>query len=311
MSTPAPSVCRIFCDEALACLLVGGLAIGVSLVSGAPAAPALLVVILASCLLAIFLGVRARRQIRRSNGRLRGSGAVAWGIGIAILAVCVALLPQSTHCTGMAPAAARNNLKQIGLALESYHRDHGRFPPSAVYSPDGRPLYSWRVLILPYLDQKDLYDEFDLKEAWDGPHNRELLARRPAVYGPVGIATDSTLTYSQVFIGHGAAFEGRQGTTLADFPDGPERTLLVVEAGAPVPWTKPVDLPYTVAGQLPALGGVFQGRSGPFGFGGTDGCNVVFADAGVRLIPRSALAKPALRALVTRNGSESASGFEL
>ena len=81
-------------------------------------------------------------------------------------------------------------MKQIGLALRSYHQDQGRFPPAVVYSPEGRPLYSWRVLILPYLEQKDLYDEFDLNEAWDSPHNRELLAKRPAVYGPVGIVIE-------------------------------------------------------------------------------------------------------------------------
>jgi len=89
---------------------------------------------------------------------------------------------------------------------------------------------SWRVLILPYLEQKDLDDEFDRNESWDSPHNLKLLARRPSVYDSVRISADPTLTYSQVFVGKGAAFEGRQGVTLADFPDGPDRTLLVVEA---------------------------------------------------------------------------------
>jgi hypothetical protein len=235
------------------------------------------------------------------------AGCLLWGL--AAVAVCMALFPQSTYCRGMRPAAALNNLKQIGLALENYHRDHGRFRPSAVYSKDGRPLYSWRVLILPYLEQKELYDAFDLSEAWDGPHNRELLARRPAVYDPVGIVVEPGLTYSQAFIGKGAAFEGREGTTLADFTDGPERTLLVVEAGEPVPWTEPVDIPYAAATRLPALGGVFKGGSGLFGIGGSDGCNVVFADAKVRLISRRKLAEPAVRALITRNGNESTGGF--
>ena len=201
-------------------------------------------------------------------------------------------------------------MKQIGLALAAYHHDHGRFPPQAVYSPEGRALYSWRVLILPYLERKDLYDEFDLNEAWDGPHNRKLLAERPAVFDPADIAVDSTLTYFQVFIGEDAAFEGRQGMTLADFTDGADRTVLVVEAGEPVPWTKPADLPYTAAAHLPALGGVFNGGTGPFGFGGTDGCNVVFADSSVRFIPRGKLADPALWALITRDGKESNDEFQ-
>jgi hypothetical protein len=245
-------------------------------------------------------------QVRAGNGLDRGSGLAAWGLGMAIGAVFLVLvLPPSTNCSGARAAQARNNLKQIGLALEAYHRDHGRFPPQAVYSPEGRPLYSWRVLILPYLEQQALYDEFDLNAAWDCPHNRKLLARRPAVYDPVGLIVDTTLTFSQVFVGKGAAFEGRQGTALADFKDGPEHTLLVVEAGEPVPWTKPADVPYKPAAQVPTLGGVFKGGSGLFGFGGTDGCNVVFADAGVRFIPRRELADQAIAPLITRGERES------
>ena len=295
---------------AVASFVLGGLAIGYSLLDAVPGDLALDVVMLAASPLSVVLGVWARRHVRRSNGRMRGSGLAAWGIGMAIATVFVSLLPQGTHCTGARPAAARNNLKQIGLALDNYHHDHGRFPPSVVYSPDGRPLYSWRVLLLPYLEQKDLYDDFDLREAWDSPHNGELLARRPTVYDPVGVATDPTLTYSQVFIGEGAAFEGRQGTTLADFPDGPERTLLVVEAADPVPWTKPIDLPYMAGTQLPPLGGVFKDRSGAFVFGGVDGCNAVFADTRVRFIPRGKLAEPAFRAFITRNGKESTNDSE-
>ena len=152
--------------------------------------------------------------------------------------------------------------------MQNYHQDHGRFPPSAVYSPDGRPLYSWRVLILPYPEHKDLYDQFDRNEAWDSPYNRDLLARRPFVYAPLEIImADPILTCSQVFVGEGTAFEGRQGTTLADFPDGPARTLLVVEAAEPVPWTKPIDLPFIAGAQLPPIGSVLTESFQGAGFG--------------------------------------------
>jgi Protein of unknown function (DUF1559) len=295
---------------AVASSALGGLGMGCSASDTVLAEPALVVVMFASSLISVLLGVRARKQVRRSSGRVRGSGLATWGIVMAIGLVVVSLLPRSTHCTGMRPAQALNNLKAIGLALENYHQDHGRFPPSVVYNPEGRPLYSWRVLILPYLEQKDLYDNFDLNEAWDSPRNRQLLARRPAVYDPVGVAAEPTLTYSQVFVGKGTAFEGREGTTLTDFPDGPERTILVVEAADPVPWTKPIDLSYTAGTQLPSLGGVFKDRSGPFGFGGVDGCNVVFADTRARFIPRGKLAEPGFRALITRNGRESTDDSE-
>jgi hypothetical protein len=304
VSTPVTSESHpVYTHTAVASIVLGGLAFGCRLVDAVPANP-LVAVMLAASLMSIFLGVVARRQVRRSKGRARGSGLAAWGIGMAITTVFLSLLPQSTNCSGARPAQALNNLKQIGLALVNYHDDHGRFPPSAVYGPDGRPLYSWRVLILPYLEQKDLYDAFNRNEAWDSPHNRELLARRPGVYDPVGVAAEPTVTYSQVFVGVGTAFEGRQGTTLVDFPDGPERTILVVEAGDAVPWTEPIDLRYAAGMQLPPIGGVFKGRSGMFGFGGVDGCNAVFADGRARLIHRKKLAEPAFGALITRNGKE-------
>src|SRR5438067_2250340 len=67
---------------------------------------------------------------------------------------------------------SRNHLLQIGLALHRYYQAHGGLPPAAVQSKDGRPLYSWRVLVLPYLEEQALYEQFDLDEPWDGPHNR-------------------------------------------------------------------------------------------------------------------------------------------
>jgi prepilin-type processing-associated H-X9-DG protein len=202
-------------------------------------------------------------------------------------------------------------LKQIGLALSNYREDHGRFPPAVVFSSEGRPLYSWRVLILPYMEQKDLYDKFDLNEAWDGLHNRELLAQRPSLYDPAGIVIDPTLTFDQVFIGVGTAFDGRQGTTPNDFPDGLDKTLLVVEAAEPVPWTKPIDLPYMEVAQLPPLGGVFKASTRPFDTRGADGFNVVFADGSVRFILKRRIKESTLRALITRNGREpiSSEGF--
>src|SRR5262249_19251820 len=75
-----------------------------------------------------------------------------------------------------------NNLKQIGLAMHDYHRAHGTFPPAYSTSPDGKPLLSWRVHILPFLGQKALYDEFHKDEPWDSEHNKTLISRMPAVY---------------------------------------------------------------------------------------------------------------------------------
>jgi Protein of unknown function (DUF1559) len=292
--------------KALASFVLGGLAIGAGLMAVRLGFPAPLVVMLAPSLFSILLGRLAQWEVRQSNGRVQGSGLAGWGIFMSVVGIVFLLLaPQVSHCGGARRAQAANNLKQIGLALSSYREDHGRFPPAVVYSPDSRPLYSWRVLILPYLEQKALYDKFDLNEPWDSPHNHELLAQRPSVYDPVGIDVARTLTYFQVFIGVGTAFEGRKGTTLDDFPDGPERTLLVVEAADPVPWAKPMDLPYMAVAQLPPLGGVFEETYRPFDATRADGFHLLLADTSVRFVRRGTIGEAALRALITRNGNES------
>jgi hypothetical protein len=77
----------------------------------------------------------------------------------------------------------RNNLKAIGLALYNYADAHGgTLPPAYVADAHGRPLYSWRVLILPYIEQRPLYDRFHLDEPWDSPNNRTLIASMPFTY---------------------------------------------------------------------------------------------------------------------------------
>ena len=75
-----------------------------------------------------------------------------------------------------------NNEKQIGLAIHNYISVHESFPPAYTTDKAGKPLLSWRVLILPYIEQDALYKEFHLDEAWDSPHNKALIARMPAPY---------------------------------------------------------------------------------------------------------------------------------
>jgi hypothetical protein len=171
---------------------------------------------------------------------------------------------------------AENDLKQIGSALHQYESAHGEFPPAVVYDGQGKPLYSWRVLLLPYLDQARLAAEFHYDEPWDSPHNQSLLPRCPRVYRhPLATNADPSLTYFRVFDGPGAAFEsdprsgfrpfvvegkplqrGKARISLRDFPDGLENTFLVVEAADPVPWTKPDELAFVPGQPLPRLGGL-------------------------------------------------------
>jgi len=158
------------------------------------------------------------------------------------------------------------SLKELARAMHSYHEDHdGRLPPAAVYSQDGVPLLSWRVLLLPYLEENELFRQFKLDESWDSPHNLALLPKMPQVYSPLepidgNPPLESYTTLFQVFVGKGTAFEGREGLRLKE--DFPRRsyTILIVEAGKSVPWTKPEDIPYDESQPLPKLGGFFKGR---------------------------------------------------
>jgi hypothetical protein len=113
-----------------------------------------------------------------------------------------------------------------------------------------------------------------------------------------------SLARYQVFVGPGTAFE-RDGLTFEDFPDGLANTILVVEGGEPVPWSKPAELAYDPAKPLPALGGLY---TKPVHFLGYEvrrkpGFNALFADGTVRFIP-SDTDETIIRALITRNGGE-------
>jgi hypothetical protein len=177
--------------------------------------------------------------------------------------------------------------------MHGYHDNRRAFPAAAIYSKDGKPLLSWRVALLPYLDQKNLFNQFKLDEPWDSPHNKKLLSKMPKFYAPVGVDTKQPhSTFYRVFVGPGAAFEGTQGQRITGFTDGTANTVLVVEAGEEVPWTKPDELKFDPKGKLPKLGGHFKG-----------GFNVLMADGTVRFI-RADFDPQILRAAITRNGGE-------
>ncbi|OWK36166.1 sigma-70 family RNA polymerase sigma factor [Fimbriiglobus ruber] len=199
---------------------------------------------------------------------------------------------------GPADYAARHvalaNLKKIGLALFDYHDEHDAFPDD-IRDKNGRPLLSWRVAILPYLGQHFLYKQFKLDEPWDGPHNKKLVEESPEIYWsarPVMKAVAPGCTYFQRVAGKGALFEPGAKVRMQDVGDGLSNTLSLVEAGPPVPWSKPADVPFDPAGPPLVL-------AGPF----VDAVHVAMADC--QVFRMKANANPEMvRKIITRDGAE-------
>jgi hypothetical protein len=192
-------------------------------------------------------------------------------------------------------ALSSNYLKQIGLAIHTYHAEHKRLPAAAIYNKEGRPLLSWRVAILPYLlDEKvrALFKEFRLDEPWDSEHNKKLLKKMPRVYESPAARDGTYTTYYQLITGPGTAFPGKEGLRIAQITDGLSNTILVVEAGEAVPWTKPADIAYDPKKPLPKLGGVSK-----------VGINVLWFDGSTTLMRRD-FDVQTFRDAVTPSGGE-------
>lgn len=187
-----------------------------------------------------------------------------------------------------------NNLKQIAIAMHNFHDTYRHLPLAGNQKKDGKaPGLSWRVHLLPFLEQAPLYNKFKLDEPWDSPHNKALIAEMPDVY-KLDPSVPNGKTVALIPMGEGYAFSGEAPTTFADITDGTSNTLWVVEAapGEAVTWTKPEDLDVDlseIAGQL--------GPEGEATFLAMRG------DGSIATIPDSADPK-ILHALFTRAGGE-------
>jgi Protein of unknown function (DUF1559) len=151
-----------------------------------------------------------------------------------------------------------NNLKQIALAFHSFHDTNGVLPANQM-SKDKKPLLSWRVQILPYIEHDELYKQFKLDEPWDSTHNKKLIDKIPGIYAPIRGKAEKGMTFYQVFGGKHGLFPPGAPFGLATIPDGTSNTFLVAEAGKPVIWTKPDDMEFD-GKTVPALGGMLDGK---------------------------------------------------
>ena len=180
-------------------------------------------------------------------------------------------------------ASAVNNLKQIALAWHNYHDTHKvlppqtfRFPPLPLGTPPASAKgLSWRVAILPFIEQDALFKQFKLDEPWDSAHNKKLIPLMPKIYESPNAKAQPGMTYYQSFTGANTINKILvQGMRFQQIPDGTSNTLIVVEAAQPVEWTRPADI--QVAPNQPIILG-----------GDAAGALAAYADGTVRRLPRN------------------------
>lgn len=135
----------------------------------------------------------------------------------------------------------KNSLRQIGLSSHNFVNQHQLFPRN-IEDEIGTPMLSWRVAILPYLGEKDLYEKFHLNEAWDSPHNKKLLSEMPSIYGSnsadgktnlLGIADTGGIFEPGVEVGFAQIIDGSSNTVLCVAPQSADQNRF---------WTEPSDL---------------------------------------------------------------------
>ena len=212
-----------------------------------------------------------------------------------------ALMTAITPPLEMARARARraqstNNLKQIAIAMHNHHDTYKKFPGVGSMDDEGQPLLSWRVQILPFLEQKKLYDQFHLDEPWDSQHNRTLIEEMPAVFHcpNSSLKLQRGLSVYRVVVGKDTVFTGGKGIQMKQIKDGTSNTIMVVEVDDDhaVAWTKPEGLPFDPDQPARGLGGQTEG-----------GFNAAYCDGSVRFLelPHD---PDNLRARFTRAGGE-------
>lgn len=168
-----------------------------------------------------------------------------------------------------------NNMKQIGLAMHIFHDSQKHFPSGATLDAAGKPLLSWRVQILPYIDQKALYDKFHLNEPWDSEHNRALIAEMPEVFKSPSSKLGQGQTVYREVTGEHTAFPPKNGVEIKQITDGTSNTVLVLEVDDQhaVPWTKPEGIPFQNENPVSGLAGQ-----------SAEGFVTLFGDGSVRFI---------------------------
>ncbi len=171
---------------------------------------------------------------------------VVLGLILLIVPILIALLLPAVQAAREAArrSSCTNNERQIALAMLNYESANGHFPPAYSTDEDGNPLLSWRVLILPYIGEQSLYNQFDLTQPWDSETNLAASANMPIAYGcPSSASPGAGNTNYVVVADEGTLFPpGGTGTKIMEVVDGTSNTICIIETSTGVPWAAPEDI---------------------------------------------------------------------
>ena len=241
----------------------------------------------------------------------QSEGVAAFWNGMVVLCLCgfaavFVVAPLRSHTPYSPRGQCRNNLKQIGFALHNYHDQWQRFPPASL----GPVEVSWRINLLPFIEQEKLAQKYDRSQRWDGPANAPLQTIRVSEYAcptrPNSFNSSGQFLTSYVAPTlPGAIFAPKEGSAIADIKDGTSNTLLTMEAcGTSIVWSSPVDTePPAIEASVNQPGsskGLSNSMTSSWHFGGSQ---TLLADGSVRFIATDTDTK-ILQALVTRQGGE-------
>lgn len=185
------------------------------------------------------------------------------------------------------------------MAVANYHDTYGRYPPAVTYDAVGQPAHSWRILVLPFLEQRELYEAYSFAEPWNGPNNSKLTTRMPSLFTFAGTfeSGKSTSTNFVAITGPATVWPPGTGMIQSDIGDGSSNTIQFAEYNGPaIHWMSPEDLEFaTMSFVLGDPAGIDSQYLEPA---------VGMADGAVQRLSAE-ISPEELRAMCTANGNES------